>query len=352
MKIEDVILKINQGSSMEELKNFKQQLFSDEIFKIFLCNNQTIFNCYSILSQVHDQFMKRALYYAQQTVIDEGSDILPVRFSWVSMGSGGRKEQTLDTDQDNGIIYIVENNQDQEQVRDFIQRFAELGVDYLNQIGYHVCQGNVMATNLRWQKSIEGWKQMIYSIGDVESREDIRYIHILADFRTIYGDERLEKELSNSMQQTIRSNNFLLERVAEYSLYYEIPLGLFGQIFTVRWGEHAGKFDLKYGAYVPWVNIIRWFSFYLGIKETNTLERMMIIHERGIFSKTEYEAFFESFSIILTLRFNHPDYYLDLSKLSKYKQNELKRVLKQLKKLRRRMKVIMRKIRRGGVYYE
>ncbi|WP_339063693.1 DUF294 nucleotidyltransferase-like domain-containing protein [Tepidibacillus marianensis] len=351
-ELENSILKIKQGSSLEELTKIKRDIFSSTNFKSLLCHTTHIFDCYARLSRIHDQFMKKALYLAQLRVLQERIGIPPERFCWVTMGSGGRQEQTIGTDQDNGIIYIVGTEEDPEQVLSFIQRFAELGVDYLNQIGYPVCKGNVMATNPRWQKSIEGWMQMITSIGDDESMEDIRFIHIAADFRTIYGDERLGKELRDWMRQSIQQNYFLLERVAGYSLHYEIPMGVFGQMFTVRWGEHAGKFDLKYGAYVPWVNIIRWFAFLMGIRETTTKDRMSRLLESRMISKGEYDALSRAFSMILTLRFDYPDYYLDLSKVSKQERTELKRALKQLKKLRRKMIVIMKNHRRGGVHFE
>lgn len=352
MNIHDILDKwiqeVKLVNTIDHLYRLKMGIFSRS--DSFLQQEIGILEHYLILSKVHDALMKKALYLAEERTLQEKIGVLPKRYCWVTMGSGGRREQMIDTDQDNGIIYTLEEEESPEQVDLFVKRLSILGVEYLKRIGYSECKGNVMATNPRWRTTLEGWKKLITSIEDKDSMDDVRFVHIAADFRTIYGDEQLGEELRDWMINKFRQNYVLLNRFAQYSLTYEIPMGFFGQFYTIRWGRNAGKVDLKFGAYIPWVNIIRWFALYNGIQETSTIERLKKLTDNGEFTKSDYARFHQRLTALLALRFNHPENFLNPKTLTEVEKKELKEILRKVIQLRKRMKVLLRKTRnrRGG----
>ncbi|TCS83706.1 DUF294 nucleotidyltransferase-like domain-containing protein [Tepidibacillus fermentans] len=337
---DDWIVRMNQTSTLTELAQIKQELFSKISDDFPLKEEMDVFHLYHILSQIHDQLTKKAVSFAEKQTKEEKIGLPPERYAWLTMGSGGRKEQTNRADQDNGLIYCIGKNQNQEQVERFVQRFAELAVNNLMELGYPLCQGNVMATNPRWQKTFNGWKETITSFLDQDSMNDIRYIFIAADFRVVYGDQELGDQLREWMLTFIQNNSRLLKRIANHVLSYEIPLGLFSQFYTERWGPYAGQFDLKYGAYIPWLNIIHWFSFFAGIKETTIIDRLIILRDKGIISRKEFQIAIHSFTVLLRLRFNSPFHHIDPKQLTSSERVELKKTLRGIKKLRRRIRIL------------
>ena len=62
-------------------------------------------------------------------------------------------------------------------------------------------------------------------------------------------------------------------------MHHKISLGVFGHLITERYGEDAGGFDIKYGAYIPIVNGIRLLAIQAGILATSTLERIKQLKE-------------------------------------------------------------------------
>ncbi|MFV9511047.1 DUF294 nucleotidyltransferase-like domain-containing protein [Tepidibacillus sp. LV47] len=338
--IDDWIVRMDQTNTLKELTEIKQELFSKIFDNVAIQEEMDVFHLYHTLSQIHDLLTKKAVSFAEKQTQEEKIGLPPERYAWLIMGSGGRKEQTKRADQDNGLIYCIGESQSQEQVERFVRRFAVLAVNNLMALGYPLCQGNVMATNPRWQKTLNGWKETITSWGDQDSMNDIRYIFIAADFRVIYGDQELGEQLRNWMLTFIQNNSRLLKRIANYILSYEVPLGLFGQFYTERWGSYAGQFDLKYGVYIPWLNIIHWLSFFAGIKETTIIERLIMLRDKGFISNKEFQIVFHSFTVLLRLRFKFSSHHIDPKQLTSSERVELKKTLKGIKKLRRRIRIL------------
>lgn len=83
----------------------------------------------------------------------------PAKFVFIALGSEGRKEQTLKTDQDSAIIYEDKANEQRELVRAYFLDFATKVSDRLNDIGFVYCDGGYMASNPQWTHSLSHWKR-------------------------------------------------------------------------------------------------------------------------------------------------------------------------------------------------
>lgn len=349
-KWETISSQIKGAASLDELRESHASLFS--FLQCAQIKSIDTYQTYSLLSHMHDLMMKKALKFAEQTVHEEGCGSPPSSYCWIIMGSGGRREQTIGTDQDNGIVYQCSPHQDPQHVQTFVQRFATLGVEYLQKISYPFCPGNVMATNTRWCKSETEWKMMLGNWGNDLSVDSVRFLLIASDFRILYGNEALEEKLRDHFSCLVQNNHLLLPRLAEHAIVPPIPMGIFGQIFSEHWGMHAGKFNLKHGIYVQLVNNIRLWSLANGIQETSTLKKIVRLQEKKVWTASESGTVQSAFSHILYLRLQHHlrqnlqdhlqdhllDHYLDLKQLNKQDFSQLKQAMKVAKRLQHKTK--------------
>lgn len=341
---------IESANSLETLRNVHYEVFSrlrEEMLKPEASHGMTD-ERYRQLSDIHDRMIEKALHMAKLRVEEEGAGEAPESLSWLIMGSGGRHEQTVWSDQDNGLIYRISSGQDPERVRCYVERLAEAGVENLREIGYPLCPGNVMATNARWCKTLDGWKAMLTQWAKERSVDDIRYFLIASDFRKVFGDDAPADELREWLSALALNTRSLILRLAEHATVYEVPIGIFGQIFTEQWGPYTGKLDLKHGLYVHAVNGIRMLSFAYDVRETSTLERLQRLRSGGKWDAGDIGELERAFTFILYLRLVHHlkqeteealmDHHIRLQSLSADELRELKQAMRSVKRLQHKIK--------------
>lgn len=197
----------------------------------------------------------------------------PSRFVFITLGSEGRKEQTLKTDQDNAIIYEDKANEHREEVRAYFLDFADRISTHLDTIGFSFCKGGFMAKNPKWTHSLSHWKRNYDSWMMESTQETVMKYSTFFDNRPIYGDFSILNELHDYMEEQL---NAPLERfffnMATNALQYEPPLTFFKGIRTFTVGEQK-VFDIK-KAMTPIVDITRVFALKHKIFLTNTGERL------------------------------------------------------------------------------
>lgn len=254
------------------------------------------------VNQVHDALIARAASLAERQLAKEGEGRPPVPYSFVLFGSGGRGEQTLWSDQDNGLIYQDSSAGQEAAAASYFSRFGDLLVHRLQTLGYPPCEGNVLVSNPMWRQPVSGYRAMIASWLDDPNWENIRYLLIWADMRSVYGDSTLAESLREHVFQCLGSRRKLLEAMLRNTLHRKVSLGVLGNLITERYGEDAGGIDIKYGSYIPIVNGIRLLSIQAGIRETGTLARIAALAAAGRVSKDTAQAWTEAFTRILKLR--------------------------------------------------
>ena len=131
----------------------------------------------------------------------------PAKFVFMVTGSEGRKEQTLSTDQDNGIIYEDKANEQREMVREYFLDFAKRVSDDLNTIGFVYCKGEFMASNPKWTHSLSHWKRNYEEWINETIPENAMKFSTLFDCRYIYGEESIINELKDFIQDQLRVPN-------------------------------------------------------------------------------------------------------------------------------------------------
>lgn len=280
-----------------------------------------------IITEFFDRLTQKVIQVCEQEMVTEGHGPPPVAYSWITMGSGGRQEQFVKTDQDNGIIYDNVPPEKGEAVANYFQLLAEKVVEGLYLCGFAKCKGNVMASNPFWCRSFNGWREIINTwINNLEP-ENIRMMTFFLDFRHVSGRKALCDLLRNFVTRSFRKSATALLFLAKDDLKHRAPLTFFKQIITEKTKEHRNLVNLKNAACVHIVDCLRIFSLREGIVETNTFERLEKLAKKRVISMEDTELFEEAYETLMMLRIRQsllqlnsgkqPDNYINPNELNR-----------------------------------
>ncbi|MFE8699411.1 DUF294 nucleotidyltransferase-like domain-containing protein [Cytobacillus sp. FJAT-54145] len=317
-------------NSYESLKEWKNKNLSNSLSNTHSLNN------------FHDEVMKE-VYKLALTRLEK--ELPPCKSTWFITGSGGRYEQGVISDQDQGIVY-EETNPNSENFYKLLGEELSFG---LNEVGYPYCQGNVMSSNSLWCKSVEAWKQQLFEWMEEGSLNSIRNLQIFYDARMLTGQNEYIYELKSLIHEYCKANPILLKRFMESVMHIKNAIGPLGQIIVETNGIHQGSIDLKYSAFIPYVNAIRILSIKEGIHETSTIDRINCLISMNKY-KEELQTYKNHFEQLLEYRLSlyqidtyEDTHYLNIKTLTKEQRKEIKKILKEGRKLHQYVNRIIEK---------
>jgi CBS domain-containing protein len=231
------------------------------------------------------------------------SPLQDIEFCWIVLGSEGRFEQTLNTDQDNGIIFSLKDGMDADAMRAVVLPFAKRINLALAECGFPLCNGEVMASNPKWCLSLQEWRATFDNWICHGDPKALLYATIFFDFRPLYGAERLAVELREWLRGCAHQNSRFLYLLAANALRNEPPLGLIRDFVT---GDNH-TLDLKLNGVTPFVDAARIYFLATSGHQTNTVGRLRELAENGHLRQEDADVFIESFLFIqlLRLRLHH-----------------------------------------------
>jgi len=251
----------------------------------------------NMLASICDAATERLI---QLAVDDLGAP--PAPFAFIAMGSQGRQEQTLATDQDNGIIFIPSAEADPDQVSEYFLRLGERVCDGLNQAGYTFCRGGVMASNPRWCRSLPRWLSGFDEWVKKSEPQEIIDLSIFFDFRTVCGDSELTHELRRHIEATLMDSAALFHHLAQNALMFKPPIRLPGNIYLSGGAtEHVGEINLK-DAMMPIVSFARLYALHHYINQTHTLKRLEALTERNVILSSSLDEITTAYDFLMQLR--------------------------------------------------
>jgi CBS domain-containing protein len=271
----------------------------------------------------------------------------PAKFVFLILGSEGRKEQTLKTDQDNAIVFEDMPDELTESARGYFLKFGEKVCTGLDQAGYTFCKGDVMAKNPQWCQPLSVWKEYFTKwIATVEPMALLQS-NIFFDFRGGYGDMDLAVQLRRHLFAALAERPNFFRYLTETTLDMKPPLGFFGNFIVESKGEHRDAFDIK-KSMTTIVNLARTYALKHNIEETNTQERLHQIFLKDILSAQDYHELEQSYSYLMQMRFvrqvtavmkenGKPDNYINPKTLSRIEQTMLREIFKSIEKFQRKM---------------
>ena len=221
----------------------------------------------------------------------------PELFAWISLGSEGRSEQTIATDQDNALIFIDDELSNKERYLAFARDVNHA----LDQCGYPLCKGNIMASNPELCISQQQWLQRFERWIEQGNPQDLLNASIFFDFRALAGNETLLQPLREYVTKHAQATPRFIKLLVENSLQWKVPLNWFGSLETK---ELEGKnfIDIKLQGTAIVVDCARIYSLANGISAVNTRERLAAIGRVLQVTEAESQAWIAAFEYLQTLR--------------------------------------------------
>ena len=225
----------------------------------------------------------------------------PVRFAFLALGSEGREEQTLLTDQDNALVYEDPEPDKSKEVAEYFLTLGTMVCDWLDQTGYRYCEGGIMAKNPRWNLPRAVWRQQFsHWIHNAEAQELLE-LNMLFDFRSVHGEEQFARDLRAWVFDQMEQYPLFFLHFAQNALLYKPPLSWAGNLQTTSSADGAKTLSLK-EALMPIVNFSRLYALRHRIDATNTLDRLSELYEKGVLSRDAFEHMVPDYETLMRIR--------------------------------------------------
>lgn len=338
-----LVQEIKRAQSPEHLENIHSRLPGIMIEPIK--NGVQPDTICKLITTIADAILEKIIEFA---VAKNGP--APCAFSFIIMGSEGRNEQTLKTDQDNAIIYEdIDDPEGAELAKNYFLNLATDICNWLDKAGFVFCEGKNMAQNPDWCRPISAWKRYFHSWIHAANPEDLLKSSIFFDFRWAWGDRRLTDELSDFLYTSLENWSGFFRNMVENALYFKPPLGFFRNIVVQSKGENKDAFDIK-RAMMPIIDFARIYALKHAIHETNTLLRLEKIHEKRLLTREEYDDIAQSYRYLMNLRFvrqitaitgenGKADNFINPKNLSRIDQTMLKEIFRRIEGIQQKMSI-------------
>jgi CBS domain-containing protein len=248
-----------------------------------------------LISFFNDSFTERII-----ALLDEQDGVrLPEQAAFLALGSEGRGEQTLRTDQDSAMVHA--DNLSAAEL-EACAGFAEQLVAALEFVGIPRCPGDTMASNPQWRHSLSEWRQLLDSWISLPKGEHMVNFGMFQDFRTIHGDTTLEAELHHFITEKTNENKLFFPYVAKNIVRFPAPIGLFGRLKVERKGNDRGRINLKKAGIFAISGGVSLLALEHGIADGTTWDKLEQLAAVGVMAEKDCTAISEAFSTLVDLR--------------------------------------------------
>ncbi|WP_333985033.1 putative nucleotidyltransferase substrate binding domain-containing protein [Ectopseudomonas khazarica] len=250
-----------------------------------------------IVTLLNDHTVCRVIELTLEAMGDPG-----IAFTWLCFGSEGRREQTLHTDQDNGILFEAADAAEAAAIRGRLLPLAVEINQRLAQCGFTLCKGNIMAGNPELCLSRQEWSRRFAGFVDEATPENLLGSSIYFDLRTIWGPDTGCEQLRAALLERVASNSLFQKMLAENALRQRPPVGRFRDFVVARSGADKDTLDLKVQGLTPFVDGARLLALANGISSVGTLERLRALVAKGVIDALDGAAYEEAYHFIQQTR--------------------------------------------------
>jgi len=300
------LLEMQQNTTAFLMRQIEMAEHSDEliqysrktrgIVKVLEQSGAKTRNITRIITSVTDALTKKFIDMAVQ---EAGPP--PAPFSFIAMGSEGRGEQTLATDQDNGIIYQDATDEKIEETQNYFLSLGQRVNDWLNQAGYNYCMGDVMAGNSEWCQPISRWKAKVKDWVVNPQPKAVLDVSIFVDFRSVSEDCSLCNELQAYFDEISKHQDQFFYQIADQTLKFKSSSDLSSH-FTVNSSTGQKIFDIKKVLF-PLTSFTRLYAIHKQIKSRSTFGRLKNLNQAGLISDDLHTRLSEGYDFLMMLRY-------------------------------------------------
>lgn len=290
-----LIRNIEDARSLDELNLLRQDV--EEVLRVLIADGAVASHACKIVSELNDKMVQRVIGISEKAL-----GVPPAPYAWLGLGSEGRKEQTLLTDQDNAIIFdALTSEKGARRAKEYFLDLSEKVVNGLDQCGFPLCKGNIMATNPRYFGDLSEWKKKTKQWIDLsaEKGENLIDIYTFLDFRAVYGSETIEETLRSHVIATLKNNAVSLRMLARPIVSIPIPLGFFKNFVVEKNGKYKNMVNIKINGLLPLITCVKLLAFHAEVTEVNTLERIKKLTEKSIIPTDQSESIEQAFETFL-----------------------------------------------------
>jgi len=315
-----VAVQIDRATNKEELKAASQQMTN--MIKAFHGNGFKIKYMMQLINELNQQIFKKLYSFIAPPSLLANSCL-------IVMGSEGRGEQILKTDQDNAII--LQDGFIYNDLEKITEEFTQTLVDF----GYPLCDGKIMVNNPNWCRPLKAFKNQIFQ-WVVECQEPLLNLAIFSDAKAVAGDFTLLDTAKEYLYEHLQDNQAFFAYFAKPILSFETPLSLFATFIVDK--SHENELDIKKGGIFPIVHGVRSLALESKITETNTIQRIKSLTVQGRFEPAFATDLIEALNFLISLRLQFElekvnlgesyDNYIKPSQLNKLERDLLKDSLK------------------------
>ncbi|HUL20890.1 MAG TPA: DUF294 nucleotidyltransferase-like domain-containing protein, partial [Thermodesulfobacteriota bacterium] len=266
-----VIKGFQQAKSIDEIVAIRKNI--DLAMNVILEHGGMAGDICELITTLNDHLTRKIIVLAEEAMVREGYGRPPVPYAWLALGSEGRREQTLRTDQDNALVFADNSPEGEEEVRSYFLNLSERVISGLERCGFPRCKGGVMATNPKWCQPLHVWKGYFrHWIVDVDyPAEEVLATFVFFDCRPLYGQYELVTQTAGHISELLNEGNSFAREMAKTAILHKTPLGFFKRLVVEKSGEHKNKLNLKLNGLTPLVDAIRTLALDQKVFETNTL---------------------------------------------------------------------------------
>jgi CBS domain-containing protein len=286
----------------------------------------TAYDIGQLVAELNDRIVVRVLALTAGALEEAGEDAPPLRYCWLAFGSEARREQTLRTDQDNGLVYDDPPPHLAARAAEYYGKLADAAIQGLVHVGFPRCPADAMASNPTWCQPVSVWEGYFHRWMKEAGPEHVLTACIYFDARPVGGAPEVATRLLDGIREASRHRAFLAY-LARDVVERRMPLTVFGNVAVHRSGPHRGAVDLKGAGSLQLVGAGRLYGLSLALRETNTVDRIRAAAAQGLFEASEAREITDAYQHLMRLRLVHqlenlargetPDNYITPSRLSR-----------------------------------
>ena len=286
---------IRHAASLQSLSALRHDV--SQLAERMLAHGASSSQITQLITLLNDHTVSRVI----ELVLAEHGDP-GISFTWLCFGSEGRREQTLHTDQDNGILFETDSSANTDAIRQRLLPVAQRINQALADCGFTLCPGNIMAGNPQLCLSRQEWQQRFTRLISAATPENLLASSIYFDLRAVWGSPEPCEALRRGLLEQIAGNLLFQRMMAANALHHRPPVGRLRDFVLQRSGADKHTLDLKTQGLTPFVDGARLLALANGISATNTLERLQALSACGALEAQDGAAFEEAYHFIQQTR--------------------------------------------------
>jgi len=298
-RVMELIRRLTHEETLEGLKLVKEAQVA--VAEALFADHIPAAGIQVLLTHINMDIHRRIRSMVHKQLAEKGWGEPPVAYAIIVMGSGGRGESFLHSDQDYGFVLTDYPQKRQAMVDTYFAEVARCMTATLDAVGIPTCRGNVMAANPLWRKNLSQWCLQVNDWLEKPDLRTLRYADIFFDFRPVAGNEELAVSLRRHVSSAVRRNHVFLREMQRVQEDHGVALGAFGRLIVEEEPPYQGRVNLKYQGLLPLVESVRLLALREGLDHTSTLKRIEALAEDGLLSRDDQDYLTDAFHNLTTL---------------------------------------------------